>query len=205
MPIELTVATKDNKQEVRGKPAAGPGILRAKKPGMKDRMFFTEQLSLLLETGTPLHVALQALGKQVQNPAMGTVIDGLGEKISEGKPLSYALSEYPELFPTTYTNLVAAAEEGGFLDRVLLELMRMDEKRDELRRTVVSALSYPAFLVAFSIFVVIFVLVVVFPKFADMFASIADQLPMTTLILMKASETMIRHWAPISAAVNSSW
>ena len=29
------------------------------------------------------------------------------------------------------------------------------------------------------IFVVIFVLVVVFPKFADMFANIADQLPVT--------------------------
>ena len=201
MPIELTAATRNDGQDARGKPSAGPALLRGKKPGMKDRMFFTEQLSLLLETGTALHVALQALGKQVENPAMAAIVDGLGEKISEGKPLSYALSQYPELFPTTYTNLVSAAEEGGFLDRVLLELMRMDEKRDELRRTVVSALSYPAFLVAFSIFVVIFVLVVVFPKFSDMFASIADQLPMTTLVLMRASEVLTRYWAPISVAV----
>ena len=164
-------------------------------------MFFTEQLSLLLETGTALHVALQALKKQVENPAMVEVIDGLYEKITEGKSLSYALAQYPDLFPATYINLVSAAEDGGFLDRVLLELMHMDEKRDELRSTVVSALSYPAFLVGFSIFVVIFVLVAVFPKFADMFAGIADKLPATTIFLMKASHLLVNQWKPILAGV----
>jgi type II secretory pathway component PulF len=164
-------------------------------------MFFTEQLALLLETGTPLHKALESLRKQVENPAMAEVIDGLYEKITEGKPLSHALTQYPELFPATYSNLVAAAEGGGFLDRVLSELMRMDEKHDELRRTVVSALSYPAFLVVFSLFVVIFVLVVVFPKFGEMFGKIADKLPMTTIVLMKVSDALIQHWAVISVSV----
>jgi len=175
--------------------------LNTKKPDHKDRMFFTEQLSLLLETGTALHAALQALKKQVENPAMVTVIDGLLEKVTEGKPFSQALAQYPDLFPGTYVNLVAAAEGGGFLDTVLLELMRMDEKREELRSTVVSALSYPAFLMSFSVFVVIFVLVVVFPKFADMFASIADKLPVTTIALMNASHVLIEYWMPISGGV----
>jgi len=175
--------------------------LNAKKPGHKDRMFFTEQLSLLLETGTALHAALQALKKQVGNPAMVSVIDGLLESVTEGKPFSQALAQYPELFSGTYVNLVAAAENGGFLDTVLLELMQMDEKREELRSTVVSALSYPAFLIFFSVFVVIFVLVVVFPKFADMFTSIADKLPATTIVLMNASHVLIEHWMPISGGV----
>ena len=110
-----------------------------RKPGMKDRIFFTEQLSLLLETGTPLHVALQALGSQIDNPAMREIIDGLHEHVTDGKPFSYALAQYPQMFPITYVNLVAAAEEGGFMDKVLLELMNMDEKRDELKRTVTGA------------------------------------------------------------------
>ncbi|MGB5177128.1 MAG: type II secretion system F family protein [Gammaproteobacteria bacterium] len=202
MPIEITQPGPAGKAlEPSKRPFTGLLSLGKKTPGMKERMFFTEQLSLLLETGTALHVALQALKKQVDNPAMAEVIDGLYEKITEGKPLSYALAQYPELFPGSYINLVGAAEEGGFLDRVLLELMRMDEKRDELKRTVVSALSYPSFLVLFSIFVVIFVLVVVFPKFADMFEKIADKLPMTTLVLMQASEVLTRYWVPISVAV----
>jgi type II secretory pathway component PulF len=172
--------------------------LGEKKPGVTDRMFFTEQLSLLLETGTPLHAALQALGKQVDNPSMAKVIDDLLEDVTSGKSFSHALSKHPELFPGTYISLVGAAEEGGFLDKVLLELMNMDEKREELRSTVVSALSYPGFLVGFSIFVVIFVLVVVFPKFADMFSSIADKLPATTIALMSASHFLIQYWIPVT-------
>ena len=173
--------------------------LNQKKPGVTDRMFFTEQLSLLLETGTPLHAALQAIRKQVGNPGMARIIDDLLEDVTSGKSFSHALSKHPALFSGTYVNLVSAAEEGGFLDKVLLELMKMDEKREELRSTVVSALSYPGFLVVFSIFVVIFVLVVVFPKFADMFSSIADQLPATTIILMNTSQFLISYWIPFTA------
>ncbi len=204
MPIEIASTSNKNIKADAGKSGAitsGPHQLLVKKPGTQERIFFTEQLSLLLETGTTMHVALQALKKQVVNPEMVKIIDGLIEQISEGKSLSEALSHYPGMFPSTYENLVAAAEDGGFLDKVLLELMKMDEKREELRRTVASALSYPAFLVVFSLGVVLFVLVVVFPKFADMFTSIRDELPGTTLFLMGASEVLIKYWMSLSAAL----
>jgi type II secretory pathway component PulF len=204
MPLEITAVQQSDRAQ--DKPAKTSMRKRTgrRKPGMRDRIFFTEQLSLLLETGTPLHAALQALGSQVDNPAMQEIITGLLEHVTDGKPFSYALAQYPELFPVTYINLVAAAEDGGFMDKVLLELMNMDEKRDELRRTVTAALSYPGFLVMFSIFVVIFVLVAVFPKFADMFAAIADRLPMTTIVLMNASHILIAYWVPITAGLLAS-
>jgi type II secretory pathway component PulF len=169
------------------------------KPGVRERVFFTEQLALLLETGTPLHASLQALQKQTTNPRMVAVIDGLLERVNEGKSFSAALGQYPELFPSTYVNLVEAAEEGGFMDRILHELVRMDDKRTQLRHTVTSALSYPVFLTLFSLGVVIFVLTVVFPKFAVLFARIHDQLPGTTLFLMGVSELLTQHWLPLSA------
>ena len=204
MPLEITAVQQTGR--TRDKPAKSaarrPGSRR--KPGMRDRIFFTEQLSLLLETGTPLHAALKALGSQMDNPAMQEIIDGLNEHVTSGKTFSYALAQFPELFPVAYVNLVAAAENGGFMDKVLLELMNMDEKRDELRRTVTAALSYPGFLVVFSVFVVIFVLVAVFPKFADMFAAIADRLPVTTIMLMNASHVLITYWIPITAGLVAS-
>jgi type II secretory pathway component PulF len=203
MPIEITSRTGPA-QTVARKPATfqlRSFQLHTRKPGIRERIFFTEQLSLLLETGTSMHVALQALKKQITNREMVNIIDGLIENISEGKSLSEALSCYPDMFPSTYVNLVAAAEHGGFLDKVLLELMKMDEKREELRSTVTSALSYPAFLVVFSLGVVLFVLVVVFPKFADMFTSIQNELPGTTLFLMSASRLLIDHWLSLSVGL----
>ncbi|MGB5259739.1 MAG: type II secretion system F family protein, partial [Gammaproteobacteria bacterium] len=63
---------------------------------------------------------------------------------------------------------------------------------------------YPGFLIGFSVFVVIFVLVAVFPKFAVMFATIADRLPVTTIILMKASHILVAYWLPITAGLIAS-
>lgn len=163
----------------------------------KDRMFFTEQLILLLETGTSLHAALLALKTQADKPAMQQLLDDVMTDISEGKSFSFALSRHADVFDTTYVNLISASESGGFMHEVLAQLLQMEEKREELRNTLVSAFTYPAFLIVFSISVVIFVLVVVFPKFGDMFASIHDQLPATTIILMATSDFLIKYWAPL--------
>lgn len=197
MPIDVSGSIAGGK---KGRKSAVErfAALAVRKLTARDRMFFTERLSLLLETGTALHAALRALKRQSENPEMVRVIAGLEGQISEGKAFSAALQQYPDLFPGTYVKLVAAAEVGGFLDRVLAELVKMDERREELHRTVVAALSYPIFLIVFSMATVLFVLVVVFPKFANLFAPIRDQLPTTTLFLMAASDTLVRHWAALS-------
>ena len=167
----------------------------------QDRRFFTEQLTLMLETGANLYEALQLLQEQSQQSAMSEIIDALLEDVASGRSFSEALAKHPEAFSTTYVNLVAASESGGFLHQVLAELLQMEEKADELKSTVRSALSYPLFLSLFSLGTVVFVLVVVFPKFAVMFAKIHDQLPMTTIVLMHASDFLRSYWMPMIAAL----
>lgn len=95
--------------------------------GTKDRLFFTERLALLLETGVNLHAALRALETQSDNPAMTVIVQALMEKIAEGQSFSHALSHYPQLFSKTYINLIAASENGGFMPQVLEELLEMEE------------------------------------------------------------------------------
>jgi type II secretory pathway component PulF len=160
----------------------------------RDRMLFTERLALLLETGVSLNQALAALKKQSDKAAMEKIIDGLLDEIGEGRTFAAALATHPQFFSATYVNLVAAGEQGGFLDRVLQELLDMDEKRERLRSTLMSALSYPAFLAAFSGAVVVFVLVVVFPKFAELFASIADQLRQHWIFVLLGSGGLMLAW-----------
>jgi type II secretory pathway component PulF len=163
----------------------------------KERKFFTAQLALLLETGTSMQLSLQALKKQIANPAMIAMVDQLLTDIEDGRQFSFALGRYPEVFSNTYVNLIAASEDGGFMHEVLEQLLIMDEKRENLRQTVSSALSYPIFLLVFAFSVVVFVLVVVFPKFADLFSQIQDQLPITTVFLMATSEILKQYWMVI--------
>lgn len=163
------------------------------KISLTQRMVFTERLSLLLETGVSLLEALKAMQQQTEEPLLASIIGSLVDAISEGKTFAAALEKHPEMFNSTYTSLVFAAEEGGFLPQVLSQLLRMDEKNSQLRSNIVSALSYPAFLIVFSIAVVVFVLVVIFPKFESLFASIHDQLPISTIFLM-ATSAFVRHY-----------
>ena len=173
-------------------------LTKSSKPiGPRERMFFTERLSLLLGTDIPLHLALDSLAKQVSEGDMAALTESLNEEVKGGSTFARALASHPSVFPPTYVNLIAAAELGGFLPVALDRLRDMEERREELRSTLKSAMSYPAVLAFFSISVVIFVLVVVFPKFEEIFATIHDQLPITTRWLMATSDFLRRWWALI--------
>jgi type II secretory pathway component PulF len=171
------------------------------KIGGADRMLFTERLALLLETGVPLHGALRVLHEQTTNPLLKSIIGEVADDIVSGQRFSEALVRHPDLFPATYINLVGASEAGGFLPQVLDQLVEMDEKQDRLRNTIVSALTYPGVLMGFSVLVVLFILIAVFPKFAVMFAGIYDELPFTTKFLMGASDVLIRYWMALGVGL----
>ena len=175
-----------------------------KQPRADDRMFFTEQLALLLETGESLHGALSAIVTQTENPRMRDIVEEVAKDISEGLSFAGALQKHESVFSSTYVNLIAASEHGGFMPEVLQQLLEMDQKREELKRTLVSAATYPIFLLSFSLAVVVFVLVVVFPKFQSMFISIYDQLPASTRVLMTLSDVMRQHWIALLGGLGAT-
>jgi len=196
MPIEIDLP---GAAPAASAPAAGAWYKLGSRPlGVRDRMLFTERLALLLETGVPLHTALQSLHEQSEQPAQRAMITAMSDDILAGERFSSALGKH-DLFPSAYVNLVAASEAGGFLPEVLDQLVDMDEKEERLKRTLVSALSYPIILMVFSFAVVLFILIFVFPKFAVMFESIRDKLPWTTRILMGVSNVLTQHGALVGA------
>ncbi len=169
--------------------------------GAEERMIFTERLALLLETGVSLAEAVKVLRRQTDDALLAGILASISNTISEGKPFSAALARHPEFFSQTYVSLVAAAENGGFLPAVLDQLRDMDEKNSQLRSNIIAAVSYPAFLVVFSIGVIAFVLVFIFPKFSDLFQSIRDQLPWPTLVLMFFSDMLRHYWWAILGSI----
>lgn len=168
--------------------------LGSRSVGVTERMLFTEQLALLLETGVSLVDAVGILHRQADDPSLAGILAAIVGSVSEGSSFSVALARHPEMFSRIYVSLVAAAEEGGFLPEVLEQLRAMDEKNRDTRTNIISALSYPGFLILFSLVVVIFVLVVIFPKFETLFMSIRDQLPGPTIVLMFVSDTLRQYW-----------
>ncbi len=81
---------------------------------------------------------------------MRAAVEKIALDISEGRSFARALSEHETIFPSTYVNLIAASETGGFMYEVLQQLLDMDAKREKMRTTLMSAATYPMFLIVFS-------------------------------------------------------
>ena len=76
-------------------PGRSPG------PSSTDRMFFTEQLALLLETGESLYGALTTIVQQTENTKMREIVEQVVADVSEGQPFGVALSQHEAVFSST--------------------------------------------------------------------------------------------------------
>jgi len=169
-------------------------IFRRSSIKSKEIIFFTSQLALMLEVGTPLTNALAASEKQTNNPEFKKVISALHRDIEEGQQLSDAMRRHPKVFSHVFASMIKAGETGGFLKEILERLAEMQEKRQALIAQLRSTLTYPAMLCLVGLGVVIFVLVGVLPKFTTFFAGKEEILPITTRMLMILSDSLQSYW-----------
>ncbi len=160
----------------------------------RDILFFTTQLSLMLETGTPLNTSISAISTQIENPKLRGILEGIAADIEDGRLMSEAIEKYPDIFHDMYISMVKAGEGTGNLHEMLIRLVRFQKKREEFLAAMKNSMTYPAVLSILATFVVIFILTFVFPKFGDLFESIRDELPITTRILMSLSNLLISYW-----------
>jgi type II secretory pathway component PulF len=157
-------------------------------------IFFTSQLSLMLEIGTPLKNALEAIRNQTKNTDFREVTQSMLRDVEAGKQLSDAMKRHPNVFNEVFNSMVKAGETGGFLHEILNRMVEMQEKRLAVLTQIRSALTYPMFLCLLGFVVVVFVLVGVLPKFTAFFEGKEHILPFTTRFLMFASASLREYW-----------
>jgi len=183
-------------------------FLRLSKTGKippREIIFFVDQLSLMLSTGTPLNKSIQTISFQVRNSAFRQILQNIIRDIEDGRLLSEAMSKYPDVFSSVYISMIMAGESGGFLKEMLERIVSLETKNQEFLATIKAALYYPVFLSVFAVSVVLFIIVYVFPKFGSMFEEIYDSLPVTTKVLMASSNFFISYWHFIIILTGILW
>jgi type IV pilus assembly protein PilC len=152
----------------------------------------TRQLSTLQDAGLPILRSLQILEEQQRPGLMKNVLRGMTEDIEGGSTLSEACSHYPKAFNRLYVNMVAAGEAGGVLDVILQRLAEFMEKAEKLKRKIIGAMIYPAVVVSFALLIVVGIMIVVIPKFKDIFLDFDVDLPGVTMVLLGTSEWVVK-------------
>jgi type IV pilus assembly protein PilC len=155
---------------------------------------FSVQFSTLQDAGLPVLRSLRILEGQQKPGRFKTVIAGVSEDVEGGSPLSEALAKHPKVFDDLYVNIVRAGEAGGLLTEVFRRLADFMERSDRLVRKVRGAMTYPVFVIFFAIAVLSFIMVVVVPKFEEIFKGFGRELPAMTQVLIGASKHAAEYW-----------
>jgi type IV pilus assembly protein PilC len=159
----------------------------AKAFGNKDLARFTKQLSTLIEAGVPILQSLEILYKQEKNPGLKKSIKLIATQVGDGKTIFEALNNDPS-FDKLYCHLIKAGEVAGILDSILIKLADFLEKRENLKKKLKSAMTYPAIVTVVGIVVVSGLLAFVVPQFVDMIKESGQEIPWITLFVMDVSE-----------------
>ena len=133
------------------------------------------ELALLLNAGISLGDGLALLAEQEADPRICQMLMQMAQEVDLGGFLSQAF-ENSGCFPAFMTGLLNVGETTGRLEEALNALAVYYENREQMRRQVVSALTYPMILLAVMLGVILVLLGKVLPVFDEIYQSLGGHL-----------------------------
>ncbi|MGA2325302.1 MAG: type II secretion system F family protein [Bryobacteraceae bacterium] len=168
----------------------------------RDVLFFTQELSTLLNAGVPLDRALTITSELTERASFRFIVLDVLRVLKGGRSLADSLATHPEYFPTLYVNIVRAGEASGALGAVFDRLTQFERTRDDLRSYMISAMIYPGLLVAVGLCSILVLMNFVVPRFAQVFEESRMRMPLPTQILLEASRIVKTYgWLAAGALV----
>jgi general secretion pathway protein F len=168
----------------------------------RDVLFFTQELSTLLNAGVPLDRALSITGELTEHASFRFVVLDVLRVLKGGRSLADSLATHPDHFPTLYVNIVRAGEASGALGAVFERLTQFERTRDDLRGYLISSMIYPGLLVAVGLCSILVLMNFVVPRFAQVFEESRMRMPLPTQILIETSRIVKTYgWMAIAALV----
>jgi len=155
-----------------------------------DKIFFTQNLYIMIRTGFSLAQGLKTLVLQTENKRFRTIIDKLRSDVEKGITLSKAMAKFPKIFSELFTNMIAAGEVGGKLEEVLQQLTTQLKKDHALLAKIKSALTYPIIIVVAMLGIGVGMILYVIPQIQFIFEGAGVQLPLPTRIVLALSDIL---------------
>lgn len=187
---EFVVLSIDEKQKNKS------SIMQIGQPKIKSEhlVIFTRQLATMVDSGIPIVGSLDILTEQMDDPALRQTLKKMRDDVESGSSLSEAAARHPKAFSEFFVNMIRAGESSGHLDEILDRVAGYIEKVDGLQKKVKSALFYPAFVSLLAFGITAFLVIVVVPKFKDIFTGLGGELPLPTKMLLALSEGMQKYF-----------
>jgi type IV pilus assembly protein PilC len=172
------------------KKSAGLGSGRG---NAKDFLLFNQEFLTLFKAGLPILQSLEILYKRTEKPAFRSALESIIHDIKGGASLSDAMAQHPAFFSPLYTATVRAGEKSGSLIDILKRYIDYQKKMLAIRRKLVTALAYPAFLVLALVGVLLLFFFYIIPNFTQMFGD-QGSLPVLTTMLISFTTGFTKYF-----------
>lgn len=150
-------------------------------------------VATLLSAGVSLERALDFAGRHASHPAIAEAFRAVQSDVQRGVMLSDAVRKQAVLGAFAAA-VCQAGEESGTLDQALERLANWYESEQELRNQVRTALMYPSLMGIVAGLGVFILLTFVVPRFVAILGDVGGELPLSTRILVGASQVIVGGW-----------
>ena len=169
-----------------------PGAV-GRRPGTREFTVFNQELAVLLRAGMPLVQSLDILRRRIHAPALKAILDDVYEQVQGGAALSEAFASHGDLVPGVYSASVLAGEQSGSLEATLRRYVDYARVISGVRQRTLSALIYPAILLALSAGVMAIIMLRVVPEFVSFYEGMGATLPLATRVLTGVSALAVSY------------
>ncbi|WP_271765826.1 type II secretion system F family protein [Aquimarina algiphila] len=152
------------------------------------------ELSVLLKSGIDLRSGLELLSETQKKEKDRKLMTVMLSKLITGTPFSEILKDDKNFTDYEYY-AIKIGEQTGELAKITLELSEFYKRKNELRREIVSALTYPIIVLCTAMIVIVFMLRYVVPMFVDIFKQNKVDLPGITQGIISFSNFMGEYGA----------
>jgi len=142
---------------------------------------------LLLRAGARVNDGLELLANDSDIGRLRPVVAEVRSHVLAGETFADALARYPTLFTPMYVALIRVGEASGSLDQVMEVLASERMRAEAVRRKLVEAIRYPAFILVAAACVLTFFLTFVLPQFASVLHDLGAKIDPTLAAFLSLS------------------
>lgn len=152
----------------------------------KDLAIMCRQLHFTLGAGIPVLRSINIVKNQIENKKLRRILESTNEGIQKGVSLSELFYKNKDI-PYMLSAMVQVGEATGNIDSIMGSLADYYDNQHRQKKKIQNALTYPKFLFAFAMIVVIGLVTFVVPTFVEGILSAGQELPIPTKIVVGIS------------------
>jgi len=141
-------------------------------------------IAAMVGAGVPVGQAIESAAEDAGASRLRVALECVRADLERGSRLSEAFAPFPAEFPEVVRALTLAGEVGGDIAGSLERAADLLERGYQLRRQIVSSITYPALVAAIAVLLLGFLIVGVVPELASTLRTLGSGLPWVTRALL---------------------